>query len=37
LRGLRPDTNGWPFVPAEESSLWLGAACKAGEAGRGWA
>ncbi len=36
LEGLRPDTNGVPFVPAEESSLWLDAACKAGGAGRGW-
>ena len=31
LRGLRPDTNGVPFVPAEGQGLWPCAACKDAE------
>jgi hypothetical protein len=27
--GLRPDTNGAPFAPAEGPAHWGGAACKA--------
>ena len=35
LGGLRPDTNGLPFVPAEGLGHWPGAACKDAECASG--
>ena len=35
LGGLRPDTNGLPFVPAEGLGHWPGAACKDAEGATG--
>ena len=35
LRGLRPDTNGLQFVPAEGLGHWPGAACKDAEGASG--